>query len=268
MVVARGWWVGALAVIPGVLACSSESPPSANGGAAGEAKGGSSVAGSTSGVGGSRNAAGRGGQSGSSGAKAQAAAGQGVAGSSALAGAGAGAGVGAGGSAGANEAKACGGVRMLGRCAGQVYEWCDYFARGIQRIDCGALGMQCRAEPQELGSDFPSAGCFGAACTSADEHCDGTIAYQCGPEGLSVHDCSKRFGPETSCGPGQLGAATCAAPYCEPETHVHCDGSVAVVCALDHNFYVEDCAEHDPAGTCTEIDPMQVECGGTNIQPI
>jgi hypothetical protein len=149
-----------------------------------------------------------------------------------------------------------------------VYEWCDYFAGGIKRIDCGALGMQCRAEPQALGSDYPSAGCFGAACSSADEHCDGTLAYQCSPDGLTVHDCAKRFGPKTTCGAGQLGAATCAAPYCTPDTYVHCDGTVAVVCALDNNYYIEDCAEHDPAGTCTEIDPMQVECGGTNIHPI
>jgi hypothetical protein len=49
---------------------------------------------------------------------------------------------------------------------------------------------------------------------------------------------------------------------------VHCDGNVAVVCGLDNVFYIENCAEHDPAGTCVEMDPMWVVCAGSNIQPI
>jgi len=245
------------------LSCSGKSSDNGPGGGAGggsAGRGGVSSGGAGASTGGAGGAsAGRGGaSSGGAGVGGTVAAGTG--GSSPTAG--------AAGAPTGDWAAACNGVTMVGRCTNGVYEWCDYFERGLKRIDCGALGMVCRAEPQEALSDFTNAGCFGGACTAADEGCDGTLAYQCFLGEMTVHDCSKRYGPETTCGDGSLGAGSCEAPFCEPDRMVHCDGNVAVVCALDNNFYLVNCAEQDPAGTCEDVDPMTVLCAGSLLQTI
>jgi hypothetical protein len=172
-----------------------------------------------------------------------------------------------GGTSGSGEdwAATCNGVTMVGHCVGEVYEWCDYFARGLKRIDCGALGLTCQAEPRELSSDYTNAGCFGGTCTPEDNRCDGTLVFQCFDGENTVHDCTKRLGPEATCGEGAFGNGSCHSAFCEPDRRVSCDGNVAVVCH-DSLLHIENCAEYDPAGTCVEVDPTWVLCGGRNLQ--
>jgi hypothetical protein len=172
-----------------------------------------------------------------------------------------------GGTSGSGEdwAATCNGVTMVGHCVGEVYEWCDYFARGLKRIDCGALGLTCQAEPRELSSDYTNAGCFGGTCTPEDNRCDGTLVFQCFDGENTVHDCTKIRGPEATCGDGAFGNGSCHSAFCEPDRRVSCDGNVAVVCH-DSLLHIENCAEYDPAGTCEEVDPTWVLCGGRNLQ--
>jgi hypothetical protein len=231
-----------------------------NGGAAGDASGGAT--GGTDVSGGSAGDA-SGGASGGSAGDASGGTSGGSAGD-ASGGASGGATGGTSGSGG-DWAATCNGVTMVGRCVGEVYEWCDYFERGLKRIDCGAIGLTCRAEPHELSSDYTNAGCFGGTCTPEDNRCHGTLAFQCLDGENTVHDCAKSRGPEATCGDGAFNNASCHSASCEPDRRVFCDGNVAVVC-YDSLLHIENCAEYDPAGTCVEIDPTWVMCGGRNLQ--
>jgi hypothetical protein len=85
---------------------------------------------------------------------------------------------------------------------------------------------------------------------------------------MSVHDCVRRFGADGTCGNGQFGTPSCLAPDCEPHGTATCDGSIAVVCGIDGDFILYNCAEQDPAGTCTVVDGTDTYCGGVNVQPI
>jgi hypothetical protein len=244
-------WVASVSVFSG-LACDAEDQPATSGGSAGAT--------AAAGVGGASGAA----TGGNTGAGVGGAAGAGAPG-----GKGGKAGANAGGSAGAGSgdwAEACDGVTMLGHCVGEVYEWCDYFARGLKRIDCGARGMTCRAEPRVPGSDFVNAGCFGDPCTEDEETCDGTMAEQCTPSGMVLFDCTKTRGLDATCGVGENGAG-CVVPPCSPDRVIRCDGNVAVLCALDNVFYIQNCAEQDPAGTCEPQQDGALLCGSGLIYP-
>lgn len=211
------------------------------------------------GVGGEIGGAGQGGGSGT-------AAGQGGSAGAAMAGAGGTGGMmsgGAGGDSGSADAGVdsdsgwsaqCGDVTHNGHCIGDVYEWCDYYARGLTQLDCGALGMTCR-DGLQVGEE-DSNGCVGDPCTSADERCDGSLRYDCQDGAILVTDCRKKLGPASSCElrhdelSGDDWAECTRDQPCETPNVLWCDAELEVICDEDGKQYIIDCQAQDPNGRC------------------
>jgi hypothetical protein len=158
----------------------------------------------------------------------------------------------------------CAGLTLNGRCTGNLYQWCDYFAGGTHSLDCGALGLTCRASAtQEEGGEEDTNGCVGGSCTSADNHCDGSLKVECYAAQLVTNDCTKWHGPGGSCALQGSGSVDCEGyPPCSPSSTIGCDGSVLRVCTETGGLYIEDCARSDPAGTCEPVSSSFVRCGG------
>jgi hypothetical protein len=155
-------------------------------------------------------------------------------------------------------------VTVNGRCTGNVYEWCDYFSQEIHSLDCNKLGMTCRADPSEP-NEFDTNGCVGAACTDADEHCDGQLMFQCHADKVIATDCSKWVGASGVCIQPSTYTDCSGGPPCSPKWSHSCDGSVLRVCSEDGNLNFRDCAREVPSGICVEVDASTVTCGGVSI---
>jgi hypothetical protein len=142
-------------------------------------------------------------------------------------------------------------VTPNGHCAGEVYEWCDYFTRSLKTLDCAELGMTCLATPlQPQESDLN--GCLGDACD--EDRCEGQIAFQCRSDGLHAVDCAQRGGPQAVCELTEEGYARChSREPCSPESSFHCDGKLSIVCDEEGYLHFQDCARCNPAGVCVEL---------------
>lgn len=250
------------------------------GGSAGKAIGGAAgslgMAGDTSGAGGAgRDAGGTGGaagappagEGGDAGAGAQS--GDDSGGSSGVAGAQSSGGSGGvagndGGSAGVagDWRMACDGLTLNGRCSGNVYEWCDYFDREVKQLDCTPLGMTCRANVVET-NEADQNGCITETCTQEDDRCEGALKYDCIGGALVVSDCRKWKGAAATCLFDEKGYNHCRPKLeCDNPGVFTCNGSMLETCDIDSVFYLEDCARYDASGTCVQLAPDRVECGG------
>lgn len=153
-----------------------------------------------------------------------------------------------------------------GRCDGEVYEWCDYFSASLQRLDCAALGMTCRADPYQPPETDVN-GCVGEPCDADDNACDGRLAYRCRSDGLYVMDCAQHGGEDAACVIGESGAPRCASREpCSPTSFSSCDGNLVRVCDEDGLLHFQDCARCEPQGLCVEgagsanCDPAFLAC--------
>lgn len=166
-----------------------------------------------------------------------------------------GSGSGAGSSAGSSSGSKCGGVTRNGRCAGNVYEWCDYFTGGLARLDCTPLGATCRALDRQFYEDELN-GCIAGSCSAAtNASCDGALAKMCERGELVVKDCRKYGGPDSLC-VAEGTQAGCTKPDCPRPNTVSCAGDLLIACNEYGELGIRDCARCDPAGTCvvTEFD--------------
>ena len=154
---------------------------------------------------------------------------------------------------------ACGSVTNSGHCVEDVYEWCDYYARGLSQLDCAELGMTCRAvSPAVEGK--PN-GCVREPCVPGDDLCDGSLLYDCSEGELLAIDCRKEYGPESSC---ELFHDTLSdASYlrctrdqpCDTPNVLWCDQELEVICDEDGKQYIIDCQASDPDGRCDATGP-------------
>jgi hypothetical protein len=150
---------------------------------------------------------------------------------------------------------ACGDVTHSGHCNGDVYEWCDYFARGLKQLDCGALGMTCHAGLQP-GDSVETNGCVGDPCTEVDEVCDANLRIDCHDGHLLVTDCHKLHGPESSCelrhdDVEDRDSIRCARDQpCDTPNVLWCDEELEVICDEEGKLYLIDCQAHAEDGRC------------------
>lgn len=150
---------------------------------------------------------------------------------------------------------ACGDVANNGHCVGDVYEWCDYFARGLKQLDCGALGMTCHAGLQP-GDSVETNGCIGDPCTADDEVCDGNLRIDCRDGHLLVTDCHKLRGPESACELhhddfSDLDSIRCTRDRpCDTPNLLWCDEELEVICDEEGKLYLIDCQAHAENGRC------------------
>jgi hypothetical protein len=150
---------------------------------------------------------------------------------------------------------------LNGRCAGNVYQWCDYFAHEVHSLDCTALGQTCRADVTQDSEDDRN-GCVGGTCTGAG-HCNGRLRVECYSGQAITTDCTKWSGPTGSCGVDDRGYTHCEGyPPCTPPVTISCDGSVMRRCEETGELIIDDCARSDPAGTCEPINSTTARCGG------
>jgi hypothetical protein len=162
-------------------------------------------------------------------------------------------------------ADACGDVTMNGHCVGETFEWCDYFARGLLRLDCSALGMRCRADERQAYEDERN-GCVGAPCTGTIGHCDGSIgdgpiAVNCMRGEILANACRRQNGEGSVCTiEGEYQRARCSNPTCEDEWTVTCDGTAQVICDEEGSHRIVDCARCRPDGTCSVANPERPDC--------
>ena len=152
-----------------------------------------------------------------------------------------------GSSAGSSSNGPCGDVTQNGRCAGNVYEWCDYFAGGVARLDCTPLGATCRALESQLYEDELN-GCVTGPCGTGASSCDGSLFSQC-EDGTVVNDCEKFGGPGSLCVADET-SVRCTRQECSNPSDATCAGNLLLICNEDGMLVVEDCARCDPAGTC------------------
>jgi len=180
---------------------------------------------------------------------------------------GGGAPAGGGGNAGtpADWQAACDGLTVNGRCDGDTYQWCDYFTRQVGSMDCGALGMTCRALETESNEEDGN-GCVGAPCDSSLlDYCAGQeLIGSCFADETVVTSCAKHHGSAATCSEPGENAVCSHTALCDGPSH-QCDGSVIRICDEDGQLYYRDCARMDPAGTCAEVDEQTVSCGGVLV---
>jgi hypothetical protein len=224
----------------GLLACDSDDPPDDGSGGSAGSSGTSGSSGKAGGAGSTSGGGGSGGRAGSTGGAAGKASGGSTSGVSGSAG--------TDGSGGERWDAACNGVSNNGRCTGNVYEWCDYFSGSVIQLDCTPLGMTCRAESQP--NEPETNGCVGQACTSAGEHCDGQLRYDCQAGEQVVIDCKKPRGPASECEIFE-GSIRCAMNHpCAAPSTSWCEGNLHVICTEDSVLYYQDCQRKSDAGRC------------------
>jgi hypothetical protein len=144
---------------------------------------------------------------------------------------------------------ACNGVTNNGRCNGNVYEWCDYFTRGVLQLDCTPLGMTCRAEPEPDQSE--SRGCIASPCTSTQENrCEGPLRYHCQETALLAFDCRKLFGPSSEC-ESDGGSIDCTMNHpCDTPNVTWCEDDLYVICTEESTLYYKNCKRDTDDGRC------------------
>lgn len=158
---------------------------------------------------------------------------------------------------------ACGDVTNVGHCVGAVLEWCDYYARGLQQLDCGALGMTCHAGLMP-NIDDEGSGCVGGPCVRDDQHCDDDLVYECRGGSTFVSTCQKGRGPTAACelydngtymfpGCGGLSEA-CDVPF-----QTWCDGPLLLTCTED-GLIANDCEAVVEDGRCVVINDAYAQC--------
>lgn len=143
---------------------------------------------------------------------------------------------------------ACGDVTRNGRCTDNVYEWCDYFTGGIERLDCTPLGATCRALESQTYEE-ESNGCVKAPCETGASGCDGALFMQCEDDGIVINDCAKFGGPGSVCDPSGT-SFWCTREECSNPSDATCEGNLRLICNEDGLLVIQDCARCDPAGTC------------------
>lgn len=145
---------------------------------------------------------------------------------------------------------------MNGRCVGNVYEWCDYSARGIRKLDCAALGMDCEALESQNYEDELN-GCSGSTCDGSEpSRCEGTVKIDCqGNWGWRASDCRKLYGADSTC-EVVGGEAHCTDTACEDLSGYACDGTLSLICNEEGVLWLTDCARCDPTATCSEGAPL------------
>lgn len=150
---------------------------------------------------------------------------------------------------------ACGDVTNSGHCVGDVYEYCDYFTRGLKQLDCGARGMTCQAGLQP-GDSVETNGCVGEPCTVDDEVCEDNFRVDCHDGHLLVTDCHKLHGPESACELyhddfNDSDYIRCARDQpCDTPNVLWCDQELEVVCDEEGKLYLIDCQAHALDGRC------------------
>ena len=156
--------------------------------------------------------------------------------------------------------ESCAGVPLNGRCADNVFEWCDPMLGEVLQHDCTPLGLTCRAEATEP-NEFDLNGCIGEPCEDSDERCDGALEYECHNGELIVKDCRKLARLNGMCSVNEEGFPICERePRPCDEFSITCDGSLLWVCH-DGSFYVVDCARSALNATCEVIGERTVQCG-------
>lgn len=143
----------------------------------------------------------------------------------------------------------CGGVTLNGRCTGNVYEWCDYFTRSVETLDCTALGMTCQATPTQWYEDELN-GCVGDPCTTyGNGTCAGPVLLFCVEDAVHARDCRQARGRDAVC-ITEGDQAGCTYNPCDTPWEATCDGSMLASCNEDGNLHLVNCKRCDPAGTC------------------
>lgn len=130
----------------------------------------------------------------------------------------------------------CDGLDYLGRCNGNVAEWCQ---RGtLQTRDCTAMGTTCEYLNDQVG--------FICGCGELSYlgRCNGDVAEYCDDGAFREVNCQAR-GQGCAWVNGEIGYFCTDNPQCTPEDEAgHCDGDVAVNCT-DGFTTREDCAFTD-----------------------
>jgi len=159
---------------------------------------------------------------------------------------------------------ACDGVTAVGHCVGDVFEWCDYFARGLRQLDCGALGMTCHAGLMP-NIDDDGSGCVGDPCVREDEHCDGELVYQCRSGTTFVSTCERNRGAAATCTLYDNGSYLFPGcdhdelvPCGEPFT-TWCDGTMRLTCS-EEGLIANDCEAAQVGGRCVVVDDAYAHC--------
>jgi hypothetical protein len=153
-----------------------------------------------------------------------------------------------GSSAGSSSNGPCGDLTRNGRCASNVYEWCDYFTGGVERLDCTPLGATCRALESQPWED-ESNGCVTGPCGTDGSSCDGPLFSQCEDDGMVVNDCEKFGGPGSTCVSDGT-SVRCTRQECSNPNDATCAGDLRLICDEEGFLSVQDCSRCDPAGTC------------------
>ncbi len=156
-----------------------------------------------------------------------------------------------GGTGGSNAS--CGDVTRNGRCAGNVYEWCDYFTGDIARLDCTPLGATCRALENQVNED-ESNGCLSVPCEMGESSCEDGLFRQCEDDGILINDCARFGGPGSVCNSDPT-SFRCTRPQCSNPNDATCAGDLRLICNEDGLLVIEDCSRCDPAGTCVASAP-------------
>jgi len=144
---------------------------------------------------------------------------------------------------------ACGSVTHNGHCAGAVFEYCDYYSRGLKQLDCGELGMTCQAGLQP-GDGVQTNGCVGAPCTAQDERCEDNLRVDCRDGQLLVTDCHKTHGPASTCELFEENIRCATAEPCDTPSVLWCDRELKVICDEESTLHVVDCQGHAEDGRC------------------
>jgi hypothetical protein len=158
-----------------------------------------------------------------------------------------------GSSAGSRSNAPCGDLTRNGRCAGNVYEWCDYFTDAVATLDCTLLGATCRAQETQYYEEEVN-GCVTGPCGTAGSSCDGPLFSQCEGDGMVVNDCEKFGGPGSTCVENGT-SVRCTYQECSNLSDATCAGDLRLICDEEGFLHVEDCSRCDPAGTCVAAQP-------------
>jgi hypothetical protein len=131
-----------------------------------------------------------------------------------------------------------------------VFEWCDYYTKGLRTFDCESLGMTCRADALQP-SESEMNGCVGDPCPmTGDITCDGRFIHDCAKGLTHVTDCEKTSGVGATCLDVEgshvcIGGVSCGIP-----NNISCDGTILAICNEYGQLRALDCARCNPAGLC------------------
>ena len=121
--------------------------------------------------------------------------------------------------AGENPGDGCNGLDYLGRCDGDVAQWCEEDI--LRSRDCGEKGVGCAYIDDNVG--------YICDCTNLPPQgrCHGPVVQTCTENRLTEDDCTAQG---LTCAMLQGRPACAESPTCE-EGDTWCEGSVAVACA-------------------------------------